>query len=169
MTNASKTGVVLGGYAAALFVTYAVFHVYVLMRKEIDPSGGGMQAFGDFILLLGLFGVLALIPTALGLYYLRPFARFWPLVSYVSLAIAAMGPVAAMTLGRSQQSPWVQAVGFFALLKVLASPLLGVGFLVAAFIAPRGRSRWLLLAAATVEFVVIAYAGFCLVVVRHWL
>lgn len=170
MNRISKAGVVLGGYVAALVATYAVFQVYVWMRKDIDPGSGGMQAFGDLILFVGLFGVLALIPTALALYFLRPVKKFWSVFSVASVALAAIGPVAAAMMGRRPQSPWAAlGLGFFGLLKVMGSPLFGLGFLICAAIAPTGRARWLLVAAAGIEFAVAAYAFFSLFVVGHWL
>ena len=170
MKRFSKTGVVLAGYAGALLVTWAVFYIYVLMRKDTGQASGGMQAFGDLLLFVGLFGLLALIPTALALYFLRPFERFWSAFSIASLALAATGPVAALLMGRVPQSHWAAlVVGFFGLLKVLGAPLLGLAFVICAVIAPTGRSRWRLVAAAGIEFAVGAYAFFCLLVLGHWL
>ena len=174
MNRFSKTGVVLAGYAGALLVTCAIFYVYELMQKATSAqASGGMQAFGDSLLFVGLFGFLALIPTALALYYLRPVEKFWKVFSGASLALAATGPVAAVMMGRSHQSPGViLVVGLFALLKVLGAPLLGVGFLICAVIAPtqpNQRSRWLLVTAATIEFAVSAYVFLCLFIFGHWL
>ena len=170
MNRVSKTGVVLGGYAAALLLTWALFYIYVFMREDIGPGSGGMQAFGDALLFAGVFGLLALVPTALALYYLRPFEKFWVAFSIASLALAATGPVAALLMGRLHQSYSAAVlVGFFGLLKVLGAPLFGLGFVICAVIAPTGRSRGRLVAAAGIEFVVGAYAFFCLLVVGHWL
>lgn len=167
MSRVYKLGVVLGGYAAALLVAWAAY--YVLARRSQDASGG-MQAFGDLLLLIGLFGVFALVPTAVGLYLLRPFEKFWTVFSIASLALAATGPVAALMMGRFQKSSGaVSALGFFGLLRVLGAPLLGLGFLICAVIAPAKYSRWVLLAAAAIEFGVGVYAFFCLLVLRHWL
>ena len=118
MNRVSKTGVVLGGYAAALLLTWALFYIYVFMRKDIGSGSGGMQAFGDTLLFAGVFGLLALVPTALALYYLRPFEKFWVAFSIASLALAATGPVAALLMGRLHQSYSAAVlVGFFGLLK----------------------------------------------------
>ena len=170
MNRLSKIGVVLGGYAGALFVTWGAFYVYVLMRKDVGSGSGGMQAFGDSLLFIGVFCLLALIPTALALYFLRPFKKFWTVFSIASLALAATGPVFAVLMGRLHQSHAAAVVvGFFGLLKVLGSPLLSLGFVICAIIAPGGRSRWRLVGAAAIEFTVCAYAFFCLLVVGHWL
>ena len=170
MNRVSKIGVVLGGYACALLVAGGVSYIYVLMRKDGGAGSGGMQAFGDALLFVGVFGLLALIPTALALYFLRPFEKFWSVFSVASLALAATGPIAAVLMGRLHQSHSAAVVvGFVALLKVLGSPLLGLGFVVCAVIAPGGRSRWRLAAAASIEFAVCAYAYYCLLVAGHWL
>lgn len=172
MDRLSKPGVVLIGYAAALLVSCVVFYVYVyiLNLNSAAQASGGMQAFGDFLLFVGLFGFLALFPTALALYYLRPFEMFWKVFSVASLVLAISGLLAAVMIGRPQQSPWaVLVVGFFGLVKILGAPLLGFGFLMCAVIAPTRRSRRFLIAAAAIEFVVSAYVFVCLVVLGHWL
>jgi hypothetical protein len=175
MSRRYKLGVVLGGYAAALLVACAATYVRAAIEARIDPvqASGGMQAFGDSLLFVGLFGFLALIPTALALYFLRPFEKFWTVFSVASLAIAATGPVAVLMIGMSQRSPGApgagMAVGGLGLLKVLGASLFGIGFLICAGIAPMRRSRRVLLAAAAIEFTVSAYAFFCLFVLGHWL
>jgi hypothetical protein len=172
MSRTSKLGVVLAGYAAALLATYASFYLYLYLLRLSNPSpdaSGGMQAFGDSLLFGGLFGFLALIPTALALYFLRPVEKFWTFFSIACLALASTGPVAAIMMGRPQQSPWAGwVVGLFGLLKVLGAPLFGVGFLICGVISPFRRSRWVLLGAALIEFAVGAYAFFCLFVLGHW-
>ncbi len=128
-----------------------------------------MQAFGDSLRFLGLFGFLALFPTAMALYFLRSVERFWSLFSGASLALAATGPVFALLILR-RQSPWAGTiVGLFGLLKVLGAPIFALGFLICAALAPTGRSRWVLVAAAGIEFAVGGYAYFCLWVLGHWL
>jgi len=172
MDRLSKPGVVLIGYAAALLVSCVAFYVYgyVLSRNPALHASGGMQAFGDFLLFVGLFGFLALFPTALALYHLRPFEKFWRVFSIASLVLAVSGLLAAVMIGRPQQSPWaVLVVGFFGLVKILGAPLLGFGFLMCAVIAPTRRSRRFLIAAAAIEFVVGAYVFVSLVIVGHWL
>jgi hypothetical protein len=126
-----------------------------------------MQAFGDSLLFIGMFGFLALFPTALALYYLRSFDKFWTAFSIAALLLAIIGMLAAVMMGRPLHSSWV--VGFFGLLKVLGAPLFALCFSICAVIAPTRRSRRLLIAAAAIEFVVSAYVFLCLVVLGHWL
>ena len=164
-----KPSLILAGYAAALLVTWATFSIYSSMRKEIDPGSGGMQAFGDLILCVGLFAFLALIPTVFALYWLRAANKFWIVFSIGSVALAAFGAVAALLLGRSPYSPWAALViGLFGLLKVMGAPLFALAFAIFAAIAPVGRPRKLLLAAAGIECTVSAYAGWCLLFLKHW-
>lgn len=63
-----KTGIVLGGFAAAFAVAWAI----VIAGQFSDPTdpSAGMRAFGDLILGLAIFGVLAIVPFGLGLYWL---------------------------------------------------------------------------------------------------
>ncbi len=66
------------------------------------------------------------------------------------------------------ESPW-PIVGILGLHRVLVAPLLALGFLVCAAMAPTCRSRGALLAAALIEGTVCAYAFLCLFVLQHWL
>src|ERR1700716_562055 len=171
MERLSKPGVVLIGYAAALFVSCVVFYAYVYVSNWTNAvqASGGMQAFGDFLLLVGLFGFLALFPTALALYYLRPFEKFWRVFSIASVVLAISGLLAAVMIGRLQRPPGaILGVGFFGLMEILGAPLLGLCFSTCAVIAPTRSSRRFLFAAAGIEFVVSAYVFVCLVVLGHW-
>ena len=157
MGRYAKLGVVLAGYVVAFLVASAAVEAWARLHPSPDSSGG-MQAFGDSLRVLGLFGFLAVIPTALGLYFLRSSERFWRIFSIGCLALAATGPVFALMLGRHHASLWAGLVfGFFGVLRTMGAPLLGFGFLVCAAMAPNRRSRWLLLPAATIEFAVGAY------------
>ena len=169
MSSLSKLGLVLGGYALALAAAFAVSAVSALLAPN-DPAqaSGGMQAFGDLILFVGVFGVLALVPTALALWFLRAFPTFWLALSIAALALAATGPIAAAMIQRMDQLAGV-LVAFLGLLRVLAAPLLALGFAICALIAPTGRSRGALLAAAVIEGAVGAYLVFCLFVLGRWL
>lgn len=65
----AKLGFVIGGYVVACLVAYGAVYINDLF---MDPAvaSGGMSAFGDLILFVGVFGVLALFPTGLALYFL---------------------------------------------------------------------------------------------------
>jgi hypothetical protein len=168
MNRLAKPSVVLVGYAAALLGACAAVYVRELLTED-DPAqaSAGMQAFADVAFFVGVFGALALAPTALALHFLRRFDTFWAALSIASLALAATGPVAAATL-RLHEFPWA-IVGILGLHRILASPLLGLGFLTGAAIAPTRRSRAALFAAVLIEGAVSAYAFLCLFVLRYWL
>ena len=161
-----KLTLVLAGYAAALLVSFAVCYVLEKIFPGPDPSGG-MQAFGDMLRFLGLFGFLAILPTALGLYFLRPIEKFWIIFSYASLALALTAPLAALTFNKRFVIPWAVIAGFLGLMEVLASPLLGLAFVICAWLAPFRRPRQLLLAASAIEFIVAGAAFLLLLLVRH--
>ena len=65
----AKLGLVIGGYITACLIAYGAVYINDLF---IDPAvaSGGMSAFGDLILFIGVFGVFALFPTGLALYFL---------------------------------------------------------------------------------------------------
>jgi hypothetical protein len=165
MNRLLKLALVLVGYIAALLLTCAFFYVRgLLTRNDTSQASAGMQAFADLILFVGMFGFLSLVPTALALYFLRSWEKFWTVFSFACLAFAATGPVAAALIQRN----WA-IIGFLGLPRVLGAPLLCLAFLISAVIAPPRCSRWPLLAAAALEGAVGAYAFFCLFVLRHWL
>ncbi|MFN8414405.1 MAG: hypothetical protein U0Z26_18645 [Anaerolineales bacterium] len=64
-----KIGLVLGGYVMACLLANAAVYVNDLYMDPVTAAGG-MAAFGDMILFIGVCGVAALVPTGLGLYFL---------------------------------------------------------------------------------------------------
>ncbi len=71
MSWLAKLGLVIGGYVVACLVAYGAVYINDLfMDPAVLQASGGMSAFGDLILFVGVFGVLALFPTGLMLYFL---------------------------------------------------------------------------------------------------
>jgi hypothetical protein len=71
MSTLAKLGLVIGGYVAACLAAYGAVYINDLfMDPTVLQASSGMSAFGDLILFVGVFGVLALIPTGLGVYFL---------------------------------------------------------------------------------------------------
>ena len=71
MSRLAKLGLVIGGYVMACLVASGAVYVYQLFTQDAAAqASAGMYAFGDFILFVGIFGVLALFPTGLALYFL---------------------------------------------------------------------------------------------------
>ena len=67
----AKLGLVIGGYVlACLGAVGAVYINGLFIDPAVSQASSGMSAFGDLILFVGVFGVLALLPTGLGLYFL---------------------------------------------------------------------------------------------------
>jgi hypothetical protein len=71
VSRLAKFGLVLGGYVAACFFAGGFVYVYQLFTQDASAqASAGMYAFGDLFLFVGVFGVLALIPTGLATYFL---------------------------------------------------------------------------------------------------
>jgi hypothetical protein len=166
MNRFSKLALILAGYVAAMIAAF----VGVWLSEPSDPiqAQGGMQAFGDFLSFWALFGLFSLPSTVYALYNLRNSETFWRLFSSASLAFAATGPILALLVRRLNESD-LPLIGFFALLRVLATPVFCLAFFVFAFVAPSRRARDLLLASAALEVVAGGYAFFCFAVLGHWL
>lgn len=71
MSRLKKLGLVIGGYVGACLFAGGVVYVYQLLTDNaVSQASSGMYAFGDLMLFLGIFGMLALLPTGLALYFL---------------------------------------------------------------------------------------------------
>ena len=69
MSKLAKLGLIVGGYMLACLTAGGV--VYQLFTQNASAqASGGMYAFGDLLLFISVFGILALFPTALALYFL---------------------------------------------------------------------------------------------------
>jgi hypothetical protein len=67
----AKAGLVIGGYVLACLAASGAVYVNGLLTPDaVKQASSGMSAFGDLILLVGVFGFCALFPTALTLYFL---------------------------------------------------------------------------------------------------
>ena len=162
MNKLSRIGLVVGGYVAAFSVASVLVYIRQLHTSGPDAqASAGMYAWGDFVLFMTAFTVMALIPTGFALYFLRPYEKFWVALSIAALAIAITGPVGAClsALTRNsplRNSPWVIA-GEFGFLRAMGAPLLVMAFLTCAVFAPSRRPRWALLLATGLECAASAY------------
>lgn len=108
-----------------------------------------MYAFGDGLLLIAVFSVVALFPTGLAFSFLRPCRWFWVAIAVTAVTIAATASVyavaACLTLPR--ESP-LMVWAALAVIRMLVAPPLAATFALAGVIAPSRASRWALLAAA---------------------
>jgi hypothetical protein len=167
MNGLVKSGIVLAGYVTAVLAANAAVDYRLLHTQGEDAqASAGMYAFGDALLFLAVFAVVAVLPTGLALYFLRPYRLFWTALSLTALSLAATGLLAAAVyvLASFQAPPgsrW-ELWAAFAVLRMLAAPPLATAFALAGLIAPNRTSRWSLLVAAAIEGAVAAYA------ILHW-
>lgn len=164
MTLRAKLLLVGSGYAVALVTATAVVHAWQLRTSGPDAQAmAGMYAFGDLLLFLGVFSAVGSVPTALALWFLRPFDVFWRALSTLSLAIAATCLVAAATYAMGRSPEYARYVGDwpgFAVLRLLVAPLFGGAFVLGGLLAPSRRPRLALLAAGALESAVSLCVAF---------
>jgi hypothetical protein len=163
MKSFSKVGVVAVGYLAALLIGFAAVAIHLAITSGPDAqASSGMYAFGDVLLFMAVSGVAALVPTGAALFFLRPYRRFWTVISAFGLGVAVTGLIAAalFALGTDvAPSPLARWDGLF-VLRILVAPLLAVAFLVCTVLSPFHFPRLAFLAATVVEVAVSAYGGF---------
>jgi hypothetical protein len=70
MNGLMKFGLVICGYILACLAALGAVYVNGLFIQDPSQASAGISAFGDSILLIGVFGVLAVIPTGLAIYFL---------------------------------------------------------------------------------------------------
>jgi hypothetical protein len=66
----AKVGLVGGGYVLAAAVAAVAVAIHAAATANDSRGADGMYAFGDLLLFLFVFGSLALIPTALAVYFI---------------------------------------------------------------------------------------------------
>jgi hypothetical protein len=67
----AKAGLVAAGYVGAIVIASAVTAAHVAATDPAQASAAsGMYAFGDTILFVGVFAIVALLPTAAAVYFL---------------------------------------------------------------------------------------------------
>lgn len=153
---------VAGGYVAAFAIASAVVAVRIANTSGPDAqASSGMYAAGDALLFAAVFGVCALLPTGAALFFLRPYRRFWSVLSALGLAVAVTGVTAAIlfAVGRHATGSSLAAWAAFSVLRILVAPLLALTFLVCTIFSPYRSPRIALLAATVMEGVVTAYGG----------
>jgi hypothetical protein len=163
----AKVGVVVGGYAVALPVAYAVVVMYIAATSGPDRQAyGAMYAFGDDLLFLAVFGIVAVPPSGATLYFLRPHRSFWRALSVGALTIAVTAGVALVAYVAARSAETGSGLhGWFPLaaLRMLAGLLFAPAFMLAGVFAPHRSFRIALFVAAVVE--AAAFACFAL----NWL
>jgi hypothetical protein len=157
MTTKAKVLLVLGGYGLALAVASAVVVAHIAATSGPDAqAASGMYAAGDAFLFLAVFGVAAVPATAAGFYFVRPYPRFWRVLSWLGVAASLTGALAAVLYfaGRSLSAPsFLHTAAGISVLRVLVAPLVALALLLSSLFAPERRSRRILWCATAVEVV----------------
>jgi len=157
-----KIVAVAGGYVAAFLVASGVVAVRVAYTSGPDAqASSGVYAFGDAVLFAAVFGVVALVPTGAALFFLRPYRRFWSGLAALGLAVAVTGVTATIlySVGRHATASPLATWAALSVLRILAAPLLALGFLACAIFSPHRSPRLALLAATVMEAAVSVYGG----------
>jgi len=160
----AKVGLVALGYVAAFAIALLVVRIYVAATSGLDrEASGGMFAFGDGLLFLGVFGLAAVPATGTALFFLRPRPAFWVTLSVASLAVASTS-LAAVLIDVAptvvDSSPLLHSWSAFAVLRILVAPLFAIFFLLSGLFAPSRSARISLIAATVIEIAAVAYFAF---------
>jgi len=150
-----KLGIVIGGYLLAVGFAIVVTVAYIATEPPDAQASQGMLAFGESLVTMGAFGLAAIIPSGLALYFLRPYERFWAIFSIVAVVFALTGFVGIAGFAWSQRESNDVALfaSLFGILRVGGAPIFFVGDLVFTVFAPSRRSRLTLIGAALIEMV----------------
>jgi len=158
----AKVALVVGGYVGAFIAASAVVAMHVAATSGDRQGSDGMYAFGDSLFFLAAFSVAGVPATGAALYFLRPYGRFWRVLSVAALGIAATGVAAVVVyvaVRSSGERSTLSTLAMLSPLRVLLAPPLGLAFLLAGVFAPGRSSRTALLAAAVAEAAVVVYMG----------
>jgi len=157
---------VCAGYLVAIAAAGVAGHLYdARLAKLPYDTSGGMYAGGELLFVLAVFLGIALVPTLLGLWFLRGNRTLWQVVAIVSIVFAGAGLLAVLMpllAPDTHGHPVLQLVSLLALAQLLGMPLWTVGFVLFAFLAPTRLARRLLIAAIGIELVI----GVCAAL--HW-
>lgn len=156
--NLLKVFGILGGYGLAFLA--GSLAVYINQLRTPADASQGMAAFGDSILFLWVFGFFSLFPTGVVLYLLRPFVKFWTVLSEICFLLALTAPFLAFAMfwgSRGHHGMFWMTMAQIGVLRAFAAPVLALSFLVCAIVTWRMRSRWYFLSAAGLECILIVF------------
>ena len=166
MSRWAKIGIVSTGYLLAFIAGGVAAHLYnVEMSRMPFDTSGGMYAGGELLTSLGVFLVAALVPTLLGLWFLRGNKTLWQAIALASLLFAIVGLIAVLMplVVRGEPPGSMVLFGLVGIAQLLGVPIWTVAFVLFALLAPTRAARRMLVAAVGVELVV----GVCAAI--HWL
>ncbi|PYM08414.1 MAG: hypothetical protein DMD82_02570 [Candidatus Rokuibacteriota bacterium] len=166
MSRWAKAALVCAGYVLALIAGGVASHMYNARVSALPfDTSGGMYAAGELLSALGAFLVVALVPTALGLWFLRRNGTLWRWIGFTALGFASAGLVAVLLplmIHTPPRDPVLMAFSLLGLAQLLGVPLWTLALVLFALIAPTRPARRLLGAAIGIELVI----GACAAV--HW-
>lgn len=166
MSRWLKIAAVLVGYLLALVAGGVAEWRYEARVSSLPhDTSGGMYAWGALMAALAAFLVASLVPTLLGLWFLRRHERFWKGVALLSLAFAGAGLLAVLSplvIRAPPTNPALALLGLLQLAHLLGAPLWMLGFALFALLSPTRPVRRLLIAALGLELVSAACAAV------HW-
>jgi hypothetical protein len=161
MKPSSKLISVVVGYAIALVTAAVVVSIYVAATDGPDrQSSGGMYAFGDSTLFLGVFGLASIPATGAALFFLRPYRLFWRIASIGALAVAATGVASLAVYLFYRNEGMASVLGMWSALtplRFLLAPLFAIAFGLSLLFAPARSFRIAFFCAMAVETVVLAW------------
>jgi hypothetical protein len=162
MNRWGKLGIVVAGYVLAMVASTVTVMLYDRRFTAADNQQmGGMIAGGEMMLGFAVFMMVALVPTGLGVWFVRRNRTFWSLFTTTALAFAIIGLAAVLTplfTGPEMRSPVLTLVGLLSIVQMFGSPLWIGGFGLFALLAPERDLRTRLLVGLAIE-VVIAGCG----------
>jgi hypothetical protein len=159
-----KIGAVIAGYIIALIGAFMALYIRMLTTQGTDAqASAGMYAFGDAIVFLVVFGIMALIPTVLAFYFLRSIENFWNGFAVICLAFSITGLVVVIANalidanGGYGSNSFGLLLSLIGILGIFGAPLFVVCFVLLAIITPSVRSRLFLLISAGCELLAGLY------------
>lgn len=159
----TKLAIVLAGYALALLAGCASMVIYDHRFSPADQQAyGGMIAGGEMMYGGGVVALLALIPTALALWFIRTARWIWLVFAIAGLAFAIAGLAATITLlatsGHMDRSVPLMISDLLATVQMFGSPIWVAGFGLFALLAPTPALRRSMLVAVAFEVVIAVCA-----------
>src|SRR5262249_54009324 len=116
---------------------------------------GGMIAGGEMMYGTGVFLLVALVPTALALWFVRRSRAIWSALSGAALSFAIVGLAAVLlTVALHGQTLELELIGLFGIVQMFGSPIWAGGFALFSLLAPARDLRRRLLVATAIEVVV---------------
>jgi hypothetical protein len=151
----TKIAIVGAAYLGAFLLASLAVSVYIAATAGTDRyTYGALFAFGDGLYFLGAFGLAAIPATAIALFFLRPYPKFWRAASAIAVLIVAVTILAAISNLTSFQFKWLALAPLF----ILLAPLPCGAFLLSALFAPSKRPRLVLLLAGLTQGVTFGFA-----------